>query len=84
MRHGYFYVNIIVYGKFGGGVYGFFSGDRNMQLILIKDGKKIMSTGRAVVKTAEEIIWYDSKNVLSIKFDVKRKEMKICLNSIKP
>lgn len=83
MRHGYFYVNIIVYGKSGGGVYGFFSGDRNMQLILIKDGKKIMSTGRAVVKTAEEIIWYDSKNVLSIKFDVKREEMKICLNSIK-
>lgn len=54
-----------------------------MQLILIKDGKKIMSTGRAVVNTAEEIIWYDSKNVLSIKFDVKREEMKICLNSIK-
>ena len=51
-----------------------------MELLFTENGKTLMSTQKGVIKSKEEVIFFDDSNVLTVKFDPKKEKMNISFN----
>lgn len=51
-----------------------------LELLFTENGKTLMSTQKGVIKSKEEVIFFDDSNVLTVKFDPKKEKMNISFN----